>query len=184
MSIEIHGIESPRAQGRIDFAYRFAAAAHEGQKRKYTGEPYIVHCISVAQIVASVTTDTDAIGAAFLHDTIEDCGVTFEEIRDAGFGIGTATLVRMLTDVSKPDDGNRAIRKEIDRQHLAKASPLAKTVKLADLIDNSASIITHDRKFAQVYMREKEALLEVLVEGDATLYSRAKAIVDSWNSGR
>ena len=46
-----------------------------------------------------------------------------------------AYLVDCLTDVSKPSDGNRAVRKEIDRQHLAKASPKAKTIKLADLID-------------------------------------------------
>ena len=66
-----------------------------------------------------------------------------------------AELVDDLTDVSKPQDGNRATRKELDRQHTAKASPDAKTIKLADLISNSRSIMKDDPNFAKVYMKEK-----------------------------
>jgi hypothetical protein len=58
----------------------------------------------------------------------------------------------------------------------------AKTIKLADLIDNSLDIQKHDPNFAKVYMQEKKALLEVLREGDATLYARAKKIVDDYYS--
>ena len=93
------------------------------------------------------------------------------------FGIEIATLVSDLTDLSKPDDGNRKVRKTIDRLHLAKASPMAKTIKLADLIDNAESIVQHDPKFAKVYMREKRLLLEVLQEGDPKLHARASEIV-------
>ena len=157
----------------------FAKEAHEGQVRKYTGEPYIVHPIEVAQIVRSVTTNTQMIAAALLHDVVEDTYVTNEVIL-AFFGHTVAELVQMLTDVSKLEDGNRRVRKELDRQHIAAASPAAKTIKLADLISNTANIVKHDEHFAKVYMREKKALLEVLTEGDPQLYAMAEGIVKTY----
>jgi hypothetical protein len=75
--------------------------------------------------------------------------------------------------VSKPGDGKRAVRKELDRQHSAKAPPQAQTIKLADLIDNTLSIRTRDPGFWHVYRREKMALLKVLKEGDPDLWRRA-----------
>jgi hypothetical protein len=78
-----------------------------------------------------------------------------------------------LTDVSRADDGNRAVRKAIDLAHTAKACADAKTIKLADLLSNTASIVAYDPGFARVYLKEKTALLKVLTEGDATLLARA-----------
>lgn len=158
-------------------AYQFAKKAHEGQKRKYTNEPYIYHPVEVMSIVSTVHHTEEMLAAALMHDNIEDCGITYEEITKE-FGVITAWYVDALTDVSKPEDGNRAKRKEIDRQHTAKASPEAKTIKLADLISNSRSIVKHDKDFARVYIKEKQLLLEVLTEGDATLYATAKQIVE------
>ena len=169
-----------RSQALIDYAYRFAKAAHRDQKRKYTGTPYIEHPLAVSHIVASVTDDCQMIAAAILHDVIEDTPVTFEEIRDAGFGFDIAHLVRELSDVSKPEDGNRAHRKKMDREHTAKASIKAKTIKLADLIHNAVDITQHDPNFARVFMREKAQLLKVLDEGDETLYERATNILISY----
>ena len=101
--------------------------------------------------------------------------MTLEEIRLA-FGDGVAELVDWLTDVSRPGDGNRRIRRAIDLEHTARASPAAKTIKLADLIDNSETIARHDRTgFWPVYRREKLALLQVLKDGDPKLWSRAAA---------
>ena len=97
------------------------------------------------------------------------------------FGNEVADLVYWLTDVSRPEDGNRAVRKNIDLLHIAGASPAAKTIKLADIISNSRSILTHDRKFAQVYIPEKAALLSVLTEGDAGLWIQANQLVVAWN---
>lgn len=177
-----HGITHSRSQGLIDAAFEFARIAHAGQVRKYTGEPYITHPVTVAKLVASVTDDCEMIAAAFLHDVIEDCGVTPAALagQDLGFGPGIARLVVELTDISVPSDGNRARRKDIDRQHLAAASPRAKTIKLADLIDNSASIIAGDPRFASVYMAEKVALLSVLGDGDPTLFRRAMDIAGAY----
>jgi (p)ppGpp synthase/HD superfamily hydrolase len=158
-------------------ALAFARRAHEsvGQKRKYTGEPYIVHPMAVAEIVRSVPHRREMIAAAYLHDVVEDTPVTLEQIRLA-FGDSVAELVDWLTDVSRPGDGNRRTRRALDLEHTARAIPEAKTVKLADLIDNSETISSHDPTgFWPVYRRETLALLEVLREGDATLWKRAAA---------
>lgn len=154
----------------------FATEAHRGQVRRYTDEPYINHPAAVVEIVRGVPHDEEMLAAAWLHDVVEDCGLEGEDVLRV-FGFGVAALVSALTKVSRPSDGNRAARMEIDRRHTAAASPRAKTIKLADLIDNSASILERDPIFARVYLREKAALLEVLREGDPTLWARAAEIV-------
>lgn len=162
----------------VEKALLFATNAHKGQVRKYTFEPYINHPIEVMGIVQSVEPEYDAmLCAALLHDVQEDCGITNEQI-SSEFGSWVAALVDDLSDVSKPEDGNRAQRKEVDRKHTAQAFSEAKTIKLADLISNSKSICEHDKEFAKVYIKEKELLLGVLTEGDPTLYAQAKDIVE------
>ena len=162
----------------VERARVFATAAHAAVKqvRKYTFEPYIVHPTEVASIVASVPHTNEMLAAAYLHDTVEDTGVSIVDIQ-VEFGNEVASLVGWLTDVSKPEQGNRAVRKAIDREHTAMAPAAAQTVKLADLIANSRSILAHDPAFARVYLEEKRMLLEVLTRGDATLMARARSIV-------
>jgi len=165
----------------VNKALAFAKDAHEsiGQKRKYTGEDYIVHPIEVSQIVKSVGGSEAMQAAALLHDTVEDTNVTNAEIVEH-FGPAIAKLVNELTDISKLEDGNRALRKEMDREHSASASADAQTVKLADLISNSKSIVKHDPNFAKVYIREKEALLQVLDKGNSRLHAIAtKQVADA-----
>ena len=179
-----HGIQHYRSQALIDYACRYAAAAHGAQLRKYTDTPYIEHPIAVAQLVASVTDDCEVISAAFLHDVIEDTEVSYEDLVNAGFGPSIGKLVLELTDVSLPHHGNRATRKALDRAHLANASPRAQTVKLADLINNSCSIITYDPKFAKVYMQEMDDLLDVMTEGHPKLYLQAVEIIYAWEDAQ
>ena len=159
----------------VEMAYAFAAEHHGavGQKRKYTGEPYIAHPIAVAGIVASVAHTEEMLAAALLHDTVEDTNATLEQIEEM-FGAGVSALVGWLTDVSKPEDGNRATRKALDREHTACAPAAAQTIKLADLIDNTRSIVAHDPAFAKTYLAEKALLLDVLSKGDASLMARAR----------
>lgn len=161
----------------VERASDYATRAHQriDQRRKYSKQPYHVHLQAVARLVASVTGDQETIAAAWLHDTVEDTPATLEDIEEQ-FGHSVAELVEELTDVSKPSDGNRAKRKAIDRNYIAQASPRAKTVKLADLIDNCRDITKHDRRFAKVYLVEMGALLEVLGDGDETLYQQAAAL--------
>lgn len=162
-------------------AEKFANAAHEavGQRRKHTGEPYIVHPVAVMKLVAAVPHTQAMLIAALLHDTVEDTEVSLADV-EAEFGAEVSELVGWLTDVSSPQDGNRTVRKAMDRAHTAKAPAAAKTVKLADLIHNSECIVANDPKFAPVYMAEKEQLLLVLKEGDPTLWGRAHALVEAY----
>lgn len=163
----------------VEKARVFATAAHAAaaQLRKYTNEPYIVHPAEVFRIVSTVDGATpEMLAAAWLHDVVEDTGVTIETIREM-FGEKVAELVGWLTDVSRPEQGNRATRKAIDRAHTAMASAEAQTIKLADLISNCTSIREHDEAFAKIYFEEKRLLLEVLTKGDPVLLERARALV-------
>jgi guanosine-3',5'-bis(diphosphate) 3'-pyrophosphohydrolase len=163
-----------------DRARVFATAAHAavGQLRKYTHEPYIVHPAEVVSTLKTVPHTEAMVAAAWLHDVVEDTGVTLELVR-AEFGDEVATLVGWLTDVSRPDHGNRAARKAVDRAHTAAAPAEAQTVKLCDLLSNTRSIMEHDAKFARTYLEEKRLLLEVMTKGDATLRARAQSIVEA-----
>jgi len=183
MSIEVHGISHVRSQGTVDAAYRFALHWHGDQKRKYTGEPYIVHPIEVAQIVASVTEGIELIAMAFTHDLLEDTTVTDQDFMDFGLGFGILRGTKWLTDEPK-EFGNRAARKAADLERLAAAPVDVKTVKLADMISNTPSIIQHDANFAKVWMNEKQALLEVLEGGDPVLFKRAGDLIMDYYLGR
>ncbi len=154
----------------------FAKRAHESidQRRKYTNEPYFVHPLAVAEIVKSVPHTPEMIAAALLHDTVEDTRVTITEIAEV-FGPVVGNLVMWLTDVSRPKDGTREERKAMDRAHIADAPAAAKTIKLADLIDNTKTIKPRDPDFWKIYRREKLLLLDVLADGDPTLWARARA---------
>lgn len=161
----------------IEHAEAFAKAAHRGQKRKYTGEPYWHHLEEVAQIVKDAGGSVEMICAAWLHDTVEDCGTKVEQLR-ATFGDDVAEMVEALTD-STHDKGNRKTRKALDRARLAAASPEIQTIKLADMISNTSSIVERDPDFAVVYLREKAALLEVMTGGHPELYRRASELSES-----
>lgn len=159
-------------------ASEFAAAAHASidHRRKFTNEPYIVHPQAVSELVATVTDDPATIAAAWLHDVVEDTPVTIQEI-EAEFGADVGSLVADLTDVSRLSDGNRRVRKAIDRQHTSEADPRAKTVKLADVIHNLTEIVRQDPGFAVKFLAESEQLLLVLTEGHPTLVDRARQVI-------
>ena len=168
----------------LEFAKRF----HGAQKRKYLETPYWLHCLEVAELVQAhyregEYSQEDMYCASLLHDLVEDTDITLLNI-SLEFNDEVATLVEMVTDVSKSSDGNRQKRKRIDREHLSKASPEGKTIKLADLVSNSQSIMALDFKFAKIYMEEKKLLLEVLTEGSTELYRIAKEIIDNYERTR
>ena len=77
----------------------YAYEKHFGQKRK-SGEDYIIHPLNVAYILAGINADYKTICSALLHDTIEDCDVTKEEIEEL-FGGEVAYLVESLTKINK-----------------------------------------------------------------------------------
>lgn len=157
----------------------FAACAHRKQLRKYTGSPYIEHPRRVAELLRGYVPDFVR-AAALLHDTIEDCGVTYNEI-DAEFGANVATLVYQVTDVFTKESfpaWNRLERKNNERHRLGKSAAYAQSIKVADLMDNTSDIVANDKDFAKVYLREKAALLEVLIEAHPVLLLHANAQVE------
>src|SRR5688500_6712112 len=101
-------------------AARYAERAHRGQVRKYTGWPYITHCARVAGAVSCWHESDDImVAVGWLHDTIEDCGISYQAIYEV-FGIEVATLVKELTNPSKEfPEWPRHKRKAIDLQHIA-----------------------------------------------------------------
>lgn len=159
----------------VERARVFATAAHAavGQTRKYTGEPYVVHPIEVSELVASVGGTEAMVAAALLHDVLEDTEVTVDVLEEQ-FGSEVADLVLWLTDVSRPEDGNRSTRKALDRQHSAAAPAAAQTIKIADLISNTRTIVEFDPGFAKTYLEEKRLLLDVLTRADPTLLAMAR----------
>jgi len=158
-------------------AMQFARYAHKEQVRKYTGNPYSDHLAEVAGIVATVDNSDETIATAWLHDCCEDQGVTGMEI-EIMFGIRVAIGVALLSDL---EAGNRAERKAASRARLAGAPSWVQTIKCADLISNTSSIVKHDKNFAVTYLKEKEQLLAVLTKADPNLWQIAKdQIEESW----
>lgn len=155
----------------------FARAAHGAidQRRKYDGSEYVNHCAEVADILVNFAewpVSQEQIAAAWLHDTVEDTKITLDIIQDV-FGHKVAVLVEALTDVSRPEDGNRRLRKQKDLEHTAAGPVEAKSIKLADLISNSRSIVEHDPDFARVYLHEKSLILDVCGDADPGLLAEA-----------
>lgn len=144
-------------------AKQFCVDAHQsiGQTRKYTGEPYHVHPISVAELVQSRTDDQEIVAAAYLHDVLEDVAPTMPQygadaIR-AAFGERVLSIVVELTNEYTKEnypEMNRKARKQAEAERLAKASEGAKIIKRADLFDNSKSI---PESFS-AWIQEKETL--------------------------
>ena len=80
-------------------AYAYAEAQHEGQLRR-SGEAYIIHPLSVAEILCDLGLDSDSIVAGLLHDCIEDTATTVEDVKDM-FGPAVALLVDGVTRLDK-----------------------------------------------------------------------------------
>ena len=166
----------------VERAALFSRAAHQavGQRRKYTHEHYHEHPANVAARVASVGGTPEMIAAAYLHDVAEDTHVTLAAIAEE-FGPTVAGYVFEVTDqFVDPGYGNRGQRKSLERERLSGISAQGQTIKLADLIDNTTSIVERDPRFARVYMHEKLELLRVMRQGDAHLLELCDALVGSY----
>lgn len=162
----------------IEKAKVFALAAHRaiGHRRKYTGACYSVHLAEVAALVSEFGGTSEMVSAAWLHDVVEDTQITIADIEEH-FGADVSQLVEFLNDVSKPEDGNRKLRKAMDRNHLAGASLEAQCIKVCDLMSNARDICQHDRNFGRVFVQEKIALLEAMTKVPSTLRGQAKAVI-------
>ena len=171
---------------REDRALEYVKNAHGSQRRKYLDIPYWTHVIEVSEICRTAIIpyqchdSEDIYVAALAHDLLEDTLIT-EERLEKDWGSSVTELVIQLTDPSRPEDGNREQRKLIDREHYIGACPCSQTIKLADLISNTQSILAFDRNFAKMYLREKQLLLPLLKNGAPELLEIANNILIKYN---
>ena len=167
----------------IQEALMLAIKAHDGQRRKYTGEPYSTHPIGVSKIIETIPDHTpEMVAAALLHDVVEDTYITLSDVTEQ-FGATVAEYVHFCSNVSEQGDGNRAFRKKMDADHFAMGPMESQTIKVADLIHNSESIIPNDPKFFhKAYKYEKQYLLDVLIKANPILKSHAQSMLDkAWD---
>jgi len=172
--------------------FDFVSEKHGGQKRKYTGDPYTEHLLSVAETVFRY--DEDAVEIALCHDLFEDTNCDFNQLYkrmveigyDRRYAYETCTCVKELTDVFTHEAYpylNRAKRKENEAKRLSTISSRSQTVKYADLIDNTSSIVQHDKGFAKTYLKEKERIIELMTNGNEELFRLCKyELVDATNN--
>lgn len=123
-------------------AIKVATAAHDGQKRKGSGLPYIVHPMECAFIVEGVTNNPEIIAAAILHDTIEDTYVTYSYLVNE-FNETIANLVKQVSEDKReelPAEATWEVRKRESVKHYEKMDQRAKIVLLADKLSNLRSL--------------------------------------------
>ncbi len=124
-------------------AVAFAAEAFDGMKRKGAGEPAVLHSLEAAAIAGSITDDQEVLAAAVLHDTVEDAGVSLEEIKKR-FGARVAALVDTETEDKRrelPPEDSWKIRKEEGIRKLQEAEdPGAGILLLGDKLSNLRSL--------------------------------------------
>lgn len=121
----------------INEAIEFATKAHEGQLRKGTKRPYIVHPIEVCDIVRTMTNDEEVIAAAVLHDTIEDCEDVTVEILEQNFGTRVA---RIVAQESEDKSKSWMERKGNTIEHLRMAPMEVQMIALGDKLSNMRDI--------------------------------------------
>ena len=118
-------------------AYEFSRDSH-GEQKRASGEPYILHPVEVARIVADTGLDAHGIVAALLHDTLEDCSVSHEELSEE-FGPQVADLVEGVTKISALQFGTRKEEQveNLRKMILAMARDIRVVIiKLADRLHN------------------------------------------------
>ncbi|MBR4040512.1 MAG: bifunctional (p)ppGpp synthetase/guanosine-3',5'-bis(diphosphate) 3'-pyrophosphohydrolase [Clostridia bacterium] len=138
----------------VSDAMIFAARAHDGMLRKGTSIPYIVHPAEVAAIAATLTDDPEILAAALLHDVMEDCGVSEEELA-AQFGARVAHLVKSETQERCGDPAETwLVRKQGAVARIAKGERAVKIIALSDKLSNMRAIHRdYDRDGERLFFR-------------------------------
>ena len=121
----------------INKAIEFATKAHEGQFRKGTKRPYIVHPVEVGDIVSTMTRDEEIISAAVLHDTIEDCEGITQRILAQEF---SERVANMVAQESEDKSKTWMERKTATIEHVRTAPRDVQMITLADKLSNMRDI--------------------------------------------
>lgn len=160
--------------GLVKKARAFAMEAHAGVLRKGSGEPYFNHVERVALALAAHGFPDEVVAAGYLHDVVEDCPVSNADlVRE--FGPEVAALVAEVTKPKLPKTpGNRAWRKAIEAEHVAKTGYNGASLKLADIADNAVGCLAVP-SFAKVYLPELVDKVAAVSHGHPDLVAKAKA---------
>ena len=157
--VATHRAAHPKADPRLlQHAYDVAELSHKGQLRK-SGDPYITHPLAVATILAELGMDSTTLIAALLHDTVEDTGLTLDDVTK-DFGEQVAHLVDGVTKLDKVRYGAAAEAETIRKMIVAMArDPRVLVIKLADRLHNMRTL-----RFLPPEKQERKAreTLEVL----------------------
>ncbi|CAG5072040.1 hypothetical protein DYBT9623_03977 [Dyadobacter sp. CECT 9623] len=162
--------------------FDFVKQMHGSQKRKYSGQPYYTHLLSVADRVSAYPKTGCEIEIALCHDLIEDteCSLATLSSLLMSLGYGIAEDAQILAGVDDLTDKyttikyprlNRKQRKQMEAARIILSRPIAQTVKYADIIDNIQSIIAEDPSFAKVYLAEIDQYIWRIDKGNPALYA-------------
>ena len=140
-------------------ALLFATEKHDGQIRKFNGEPYVNHPIRVANTVNEFTLDEDIIAAALLHDVIEDTNATETEIREK-FGDNVANMVLALTSDKEKIKQVGKTKYLLDKMNELSDDELL--IKLADRLDNVSDLSKDNEKWSIQYTLQTDMIITML----------------------
>lgn len=148
-----------------------ASAAHAGQIRKLTKQPYIIHPLNVCNTLISLGfTSDEYLVTAILHDILEDSDYHIRDI-EIEFGREIASLVFAVTNPLHRLSVKKLKAAHIHGQLLANADLVAVNIKLADMLDNLLDFKKQGSQRLVSYQEEKSILFQNLMHGDPTLVS-------------
>jgi (p)ppGpp synthase/HD superfamily hydrolase len=167
----------------------FVKKQHEGQIRKYTGEPYWHHVVAVSELASRYEKAEFTTEIALCHDLFEDTVCQYDclynhllsigyNLREASeICVGVESLTDKYTKENYPST-NRKNRKDMEAQRLGGNIPFIQSIKYADLINNTSSIVEHDPNFAKTYLEEKRNVLQHMRQGNVDLLILCAASLD------
>ena len=160
----------------IPEAKRLAEKSHQGQFRKFENTSFVQHPIQVARILKSAAEEVtkEMVAAALLHDTVEDTGVTHEQIRSR-FGARVAKLVKELftTDKEKRDEYGKS---KYLGWKMANMSDSALTIKLCDRYHNVRKIEETPKKFRKRYSKETRKTILILLRRKTLTFAQRRIV--------
>ncbi len=138
----------------IEDAFILALTSHEGQTRKFSNEPYIMHPLRVMQKLLPLNPSDELLITALLHDVVEDTATTLKEI-ETQFGSKVAAMVKGLTKTGKESP-------IIILERAAQKTPEVLLIKISDRLDNLTDIDKLAEKTKRRYATEQHQLLELI----------------------
>jgi len=161
-------------------AANLAKRAHAKQVRKFSGDPYITHCLRVANKVMLLDGITEEmVAAALLHDVIEDCDNEFVAELHKVMPARVTNLVLELTNQFTKKlypNYNREKRKNLENKRIATVSQEAKIIKLCDRIDNLHDFIEYNELYP-AYTHESYGILAVCHNANEDLKKELKSLL-------